>query len=173
MGAGLRPDPNALPSLYERFVLTDYELRLCREVGQWRFDNCVASGVKPRNYTPDALRVAIDIDGVVGEYAFARMMNLCPDFTISPRSGGYDLLTHQGQTVDVKTTRRANGQLLGEIKKRDSYSDIYVLMVVDDVSATFVGWAKGRDLFSARYLTDLGHGPTYVMPQAVLRRDFL
>lgn len=162
--------PDDAPPQPKRFVLSAPELQICHTIGLMRYLSCRGGHVKPRNYGKQDI-ISIDTDGMVGEYAFARMMNLCPDFTISERSGGHDLLTNQGRTVDVKTTRYPHGQLLGEIKKASAYSDVYVLMLVDDSSATFLGWAYGQELFDPANLTDLGHGPTYVLPQAKLRTD--
>jgi len=55
---------------------------------------------------------SIDIDGMVGEYCVAKFLNLCPDLTVGIRSGGADLMTHKGMSMDVKTTRHKNGKLL-------------------------------------------------------------
>lgn len=115
--------------------------------------------------------VQIDIDGIMGEFALARMMNVYPDFTAYARNGGADLMSRDGLSIDVKTTRYADGQLLGEVKKKDAPCDVYVLMIVDDRSARFAGWISGKRLFRDDYLTDLGHGPTYAVPQDQLRRE--
>src|ERR1700726_4829098 len=129
----------------ERIILTAPELLLCDQQGVMR--RLVSRGAS----VVDRQRGAqspwqIDKDGAVSEWAFAKMANLFPDFTVSARSGSFDFIGPDGHTINVKSTRHKNGKLLGEIKKKDNPADIYVLMVIeDDESATFVGWAWGRE----------------------------
>lgn len=154
-----------------RIVLTDNELEICRDTAYKRFLCNRGAGVTDRQRGKQA-KLAIDMDGMVGEFAAARMLNLCPDLSVSERSGGHDLVSRYGKTIDVKATRRADGRLLGEVKKAGAYCDVYMLMIVDDVSATFAGWAWGHELFDPANLTDLGHGQTYALPQSALYLHF-
>lgn len=147
-----------------RITLTDAELHVCRIVAQLRHTSNRQAQVCDRQRGRQDKQV-IDMDGMVAEFAFAKLANLCPDFTVSVRSGGADLVTRTGLSVDVKATRWPRGQLLGEVKKKSHPCDLYVLMVVDDNSAQFAGWAYGSMLFDDANLTDLGHGPTYALPQ--------
>lgn len=153
-----------------RIELSPSELATCQTLGVMRHLSARGGNVVDRQ-KGDQSKSQIDIDGVIAEYAFARLANLCPDLTASPRKGGADLVTRTGRTVDVKSTRHANGKLLGDLKKRDGEEacDLYVLMIVDDESATFAGWATHQELFRAENLTDLGHGQVYALPQERLR----
>lgn len=151
-----------------RIELEPSEVKICHDIALLRHYSNRGANVTDRQRGKQD-KIAIDIDGMIGEYAAAKLLNLFPDFTVGERSGGYDLKTKTGHTVDVKATRRSDGQLLGEVKKKDAYCDLYMLMIVDDSGATFAGWAWGHELFNEASLTDLGHGPTYALPQSKLR----
>jgi len=112
---------------------------------------------------------AIDIDGMIGEYCVAKYLNLCPDLTVGVRSGGADLMTHKGMSMDVKTTRHKNGRLLATLKKIEDPCDIYVLAIVDDTGADIIGWARKNDLFQDKNKVDLGFGEGYALEQNQLK----
>lgn len=152
-------------------VLSQHELSIAHLLGVQRRGSARAGGVTDAQVGKQS-PYEIDIDGVVGELAFAKMANLCPDLTVGPRSGGADLINRNGKTIDVKTTRHKNGRLLATPKKADKPCDIYVLMIVDDDSATFAGWATAEQLFKDENLTDLGHGVGYAMEQGKLNKTF-
>jgi len=110
-----------------------------------------------------------DLNGIGGELAFCRLVNVWPDVSISPRKGGADCLVRD-KRVDVKTTTYETGRLVVVPGKGREDADIYVLMV-----GTFpgpyrvAGWAYASEVLMAERLTDLGHGPTYAVPQDELR----
>ena len=109
-----------------------------------------------------------DLDGVVAEIAFCRWKNVCPDLSITPRSGGEDAI-FAGKHVDIKATRREDGRLLAVATKEIEDADIYVLAIVKGNQVRFAGWAFAMELISKDNLTDLGHGPTYALAQSRLR----
>lgn len=153
-----------------RIDFDDNELVICQQTATRRHQNNRGAGVTDRQ-RGNQDKIAIDIDGVIGEFAAAKLLNVCPDMTVNTRSGGHDLISRKGAKVDVKATRRQDGRLLGEIKKKDNPCDVHMLMIVDDRSATFAGWAWGHELFDAANLVDLGHGPTYALPQSKLHLE--
>ena len=109
-----------------------------------------------------------DLDGIVAELAFAKAMNCCPDFSITPRSGGADAVV-KGKRIDVKATRYDKGRLLAVASKESADSDIYVLAIVNENVVQFRGWAYSDELLRNDNLTNLGHGKTYALPQHCLR----
>lgn len=106
-----------------------------------------------------------DMDGMVAEMAFCRAHNYWPDLSIAPRSGSADCIGRDGRRIDIKATRYRNGKLLAVPGKRQEPSDIYVLGVVSDEHVDFIGWASAAELLNDSNLIDLGHGPTYALPQ--------
>ena len=127
----------------EEITLNDGEQVTARMVANMRTGLNRIKGVRDAKKSPrDAYD--IELDGIGGEMAFAKMRNLCPDLNVLPRKGGHDFTTHKGNTVDVKTT---------PLDKND-------LLVM----------ANKADVFLESNLVDLGHGMTYKVPQERLTR---
>lgn len=150
----------------KRINLSEAELLVCRNLGVMRRSTAMHKVTDQQMGNQDTW--AIDIDGMVGEFCVAKFLNLCPDLTIGIRKGGADLVTHDGKTIDVKTTRHKDGRLLATLKKIESQCDRYVLVIVDDFGGTVVGWASKEKLFQDANKTNLGHGIGYAMNQQQL-----
>jgi len=151
-----------------RINLTNAELFICRTLGVMRRSEAMDKVTNQQVGKDDTW--SIDIDGVVAEYCVAKMLNICPDLTVSARSGGADLTSSKGKTIDVKSTRHKNGRLLSTLKKVADPCDIYVLAIVDDKGADIVGWASNTKLFNETNKIDLGHGVGYRLNQEKLNK---
>lgn len=132
------------------------------------------SGLNRVNGTPDAKKCGkdgyeVDLEGVAGEMAFAKLKNLCPDLGALPRSGGHDFLTQDGKTLDVKTTSLDEGNLLVSESKAAAPSDFYVLMTGQFPNYRYVGWASSKKVFREENLVDLGYGSCF----RVMREDLV
>lgn len=157
-----------------RVDLTVEELRHAYGIAVQRMASNLGAGVRDQKLT-DRSPWQIHIDGAIGELAFARMFNVYPDFGISPRAGSPDFVVRQGgvlKTVDVKTRRRVDGDLMVPLHKAKppARCDLYVLMIVDDCGAWCAGWTPADALFRPENIKDYGKGPTYAMEQACLIR---
>ena len=148
--------------------LTDAELHICRILGMMRRSEAMHKVVDQQ--VGKDCTWAIDIDGVVAEYCAAKVMNLCPDLTVSIRNGGADLVGRSGQTIDVKSTRYKTGRLLATLKKSENPCDLYVLVIVDDFGGDVVGWIRSSSLFQESNKVDLGHGLGYGVTQDLLSK---
>lgn len=147
-------------------TLTGPEQRIARFLARERERINRASGVKNGRLGPQT-DSATDLTGIGAELAFARLFNVYPDLTIDPRQGGSDC-HYCGLAIDVKGTPRANGRLLAvPLKARDAV-DLYALMTGEFPIYTFRGLATSAQLLDAARLTNLGHGPTYALPQTEL-----
>ena len=111
----------------------------------------------------------IDLLGAVSEIAFCREFGACPDLSVKPRKGGADVI-FKGKRWDIKSTKRANGQLLATTEKTPGEVDFYALAVVQDNIVDFIGYASEGELLCEDTITDLGHGPTHALPQSRLRQ---
>jgi len=111
--------------------------------------------------------VEADKDAVLGEIAFAKHFNVCPDLSLSPRSGSPDAVL-KDYRIDVKTTRYKNGRLLATLKKNPDV-DIYVLAILHDDHVKFPGWAYASDLCQKSRLTNIKGNVGYAMRQRDLR----
>ncbi len=146
--------------------LTDAEIIFCKMAGGMRSLTARASNVKDAK-VGDLSNVQIDEDGMIGEYAFCKKMNIFPDLIPGPRSGSYDCV-FMGKRVDVKSTRRENGRLLSTTKNNDDV-DVYVLAIILGNKVRFPGFALKKDLVREQNLTELGHGIGYAMNQNELK----
>ena len=115
----------------------------------------------------------LHIDGAAGELAFAKMFKLYPasvfdDFgSLAP----YDVWFPELGGVDVKTTGNRSGRLNIEYGKTKNPADIYALVIGRDDEFEFAGMIAGIDALNQRYLTDIGNGPFFAVPQPDLVED--
>ena len=112
----------------------------------------------------------IDLDGISGELAYAKMRNLCPDFGIGPRSGGHDFVDRDNRSIDVKTAPKSYHNLVVNVKKKNRPSDVYALMTGEFPDYVYRGEITKEELFTEDHLTDkLINGlPSYVVGQEEL-----
>jgi hypothetical protein len=155
----------------ERINLSVHELLICKTLGVFR-RTCASGNVVDRQMGKQD-PWEIDIDGMVGEFRVAKWLNVCPDFTVSIRKGGVDLVSPSGKTIDVKTTRYKTGRLLATSSKVNDACDFYVLAIVDDTGCSIAGWATKEELLREDNLLDLGHGKGYAMEQSKLNQGKL
>lgn len=149
-----------------RIELSTHELLVARTLGIMR-RTCASGNVVDRQVgKQDPWQ--IDIDGVIGEFAVAKWLNVYPDMTVSIRKGGADLVLN-GTTIDVKTTRYKTGKLLATRSKIDTACDLYILAIVDDTGCDIVGWETKDNLLKDENLIDLGHGKGYALTQDKLK----
>lgn len=149
-----------------RVILTDGEIEVCRMIGQMRDkNNTQFNHEKVSNKTQEQQT----FEGVIGEVAFCKAMNVCPDLSTEPRKNGYDCVFNE-RRVDVKSTSVATGNLLLPEWKDNPDIDIYVLAILHPFHVELVGWAFKTDLVQPENLKDYGYGPTYSMSQAQLRK---
>lgn len=151
------------------YVLRDDEQLIARYVAALRQHMNRTNNVKDQAVKPgDSYQV--DLSGFGAEMAFAMMVNICPDLSLHCRQHGYDCLTNTGERIDVKTTTYKNGQLISN--KHNAEVDIYVLLIGQFPSFTFVGWSWSEELVKDENLTDFGHGKkkhAYALKQKDLR----
>ncbi len=109
-----------------RVTLTEGEIEVCRMIGQMRDKrNTQFNHDKVSNKTQEQQT----FEGVIGEVAFCKAMNVCPDLSTEPRKNGYDCVFNE-RRVDVKSTSVATGNLLLPEWKDNPDIDIYVLAIL-------------------------------------------
>lgn len=154
-----------------RIDLSDGELHVCRYIGFLRRSANLNKTKDQQVGKQDPWD--IDMDGVIGEFCVAKLINACPDFSVHARSGGADLTLCNGATIDVKTTRLKQGNLLATISKNNEPSDIYILAIVDDSGCDIEGWVSKDKLFREENVKNLGHGATYFLSKDKLNKNLL
>jgi hypothetical protein len=125
-------------------------------------------GIKD-NKVSDKASEDINYLGVVGEYAFCKQMNVCPDLSTEPRKNGYDCV-YNDKRWDVKATECRTGHLLIPSKKNNPDVDVYVLAIIHAFHVELIGWAYKTDLMQPENLKELGYGLTYTLTQQQLRK---
>ena len=150
--------------------LSQTEINLCAHLAGVRYKINRNNGVKDVKMGGNHDSLQIMVDGAIAEYAFCKRFNLFCDMSSEPRSGTYDVLSREGKRIDIKATRRKNGNLVRTLKQNDDV-DIYVLAVVHDNGATeFVGWISKKDFIKPENIKDLGHGNTYFLHRKYLKK---
>lgn len=152
--------------MFSPVTLNEAEIRLAEYLARRRFQSNRSNGVNDRKIGPQSNRM-VDLNGIGGELAFCKMMNVYPDLEISVRSGSADLSIFV-YDVDVKTSEYASARLLAPLHATADKADAYVLMVGVMPTYQFKGWAWATDLILEERIVDLGHGPGYGLLQSEL-----
>lgn len=158
-------------------MLTESELTLADRIARERHNSNRDAGVTDQKIGPQS-DYKTDQNGIIGELAVAKRLNVYPDFAIEPSSGGIDL-EYEGITIDVKATEYTDGKLLAPIwKQHKNYANVFALVTIDwpEKSRTEIaipdvqisGAVPADVLFQDDNVINLGHGPTFGMDQSEL-----
>jgi|TARA_R110002020_G_scaffold461724_1_gene680738 hypothetical protein len=104
-----------------------------------------------------------DEDGIGGEIAASRLLNVYPSLVLKP-DAGWDVM-YRGKRIDIKTTRYKSGRLLAKLNARDDEVDVYLLVTGTFPEYDVVGYALKDSLLSPKNVIDLGHGRGYGLSQ--------
>jgi hypothetical protein len=158
-----------LKAIVMQITLDNYEQEIVRGIALARHNNNIDRGSKSYKMGggDDLL---INLEGTGGEFAFCKLKNIYPDMTID-HPIPFDCYINGHGYIDVKTTKKTNGMLLVGVWKSRSIPDYYALMVGEFPTYEFKGFFPSNDLFNDGNLVDLGHGPTYGIPQDRLKMD--
>ena len=124
------------------------EVQLARQLAKERTLSNRKNGNLNRKHGPQSDE-ATELDGVGGEIAFAKALNLYPDLKDYP--GKHDMVI-AGKTVDVKTTRYPFGHLEVSTDKTPGEVDIYALVTGEMPEYYIVGWMCGDRLMRKKRL---------------------
>jgi len=93
----------------------------------------------------------IHCTGFLGEYAFAKMMGLFPDFSINNNVSDPDFVTPSGLKVDIKaTTKDSEVVWVSETKHKYDY-DVYVFLRIQGSTVFALGWQHGKYITLPEY----------------------
>tara|TARA_Y100001951_G_scaffold92553_1_gene87427 strand:- start:73 stop:492 length:420 start_codon:yes stop_codon:yes gene_type:complete len=104
-----------------------------------------------------------DEDGIGGEIAASRLLNVYPSLVLKP-DAGWDVM-YRGKRIDIKTTRYKSGRLLAKLNARDDEVDVYLLVTGTFPEYDVVGYVLKDSLLSPKNVIDLGHGRGYGLSQ--------
>lgn len=101
----------------------------------------------------------IEVNGLGGEYAVAKALNLYPDINTKDISK-YDLILPDGRRAEIKTTEYKTGRLI--IKTKNN-ADLYILVTGTMPDYTIVGYIKSKEV--DKHWKKWGNEFSYVIEQ--------
>ena len=143
-------------------TLNSAEQIVCKQLALMRYEIARAVGRKDQQIGNQP-SWQTDEDGIGGEIAASRGLNVYPTLILKPDEG-WDIL-YKGMKIDVKTTRYPHGRLLAKLNANDSEVDGYLLVTGKFPVYTIVGCASSKRLLSPKNIVDLGHGEGYGLRQ--------
>ena len=157
-------------------TLSDTDQRIIKWIAKMRQEANRKAGFEDKKIG-DKSSLDIDIEGVAGEYAFAKAANIFP-LCLTVQTGAqkrpnvdYYLF---GGTWDIKTRDRPSADLLVTATKKNDKKrcDNYVLVNGKFPTYAIVGWCTAKDLFKNKYLCNPPkynlRKPAYVLPRSEL-----
>ena len=152
-----------------KIKLNEVEMELAKCVAKARTAVSRKDGVKNQKIS-DEDDFEIELVGMCGEIAVAKVMNIFPDLSIQSRSGGFDLRSAQGNRVEVKTTRYHSGKLVARLKAKSDDSDYYVLVTGNPPDMPIRGYITTQEFLSPEWIGKLSKDTpdAYILPQSAL-----
>ena len=121
-----------------RLTLTQSEIDICTYVGTYRNHITSQQGTeRKQDASLDSLQMSIN--GVITEYAVAKVLNLHFDVDCTFRKFGADLITHKNKTIDVKSTMTHGGNLNAVFWSEQKGADIFILTEILNRAIGIVG----------------------------------
>lgn len=150
-----------------KVILNRAEIYICKLLAKKRYlsnreNNVPKSKIGKQSYEET------EINGIGVEFAFAKGLNLYPDFSVTPRKGGVELISRKLARIDVKQTKYTNGKLIVTKNTKVTDADVYVLVVGKMPEFNLVGWAMSDQVIVNTNLKNLGYGDTYCVEQSAL-----
>lgn len=151
-----------------RVVLNEAEQRLAKYLGRARQAHNERLGLAETKVSTRP-NLEIHIQGAGAELAFCRLYNAYPDLD-TEHWDAPDVILHNGQTLDVKTTEVETGKLLLNPSKLEKHklADCYALMTGRLPYYRFAGWFRVRELMDDSRWDATMPQPCYSAPQGVL-----
>ena len=152
-------------------TLNENEQKLAEYLAKKRWDFNRDKGT-PHLYSGPRPTEQTDVEGMGGELAYCKLMNIYPDLDTSPTDMPvYDCISRFGERIDVKTAKQRTGKslhLIAPLAKAKRPPDKYVLVVGEMPVYSIVGEVWAEDLLNEGNLHDFGYGDCYALDQSQL-----
>jgi len=146
----------------KRIILNSAEQIVCKQLALMRYEIARAVDRKDQQIGNQP-SWQTDEDGIGGEIAASRLLNVYPSLVLKP-DAGWDVM-YRGKRIDIKTTRYKSGRLLAKLNARDDEVDVYLLVTGTFPEYDVVGYVLKDSLLSPKNIIDLGHGRGYGLSQ--------
>jgi hypothetical protein len=153
-----------------KVLLTDTEVEICKIIGKIR--NIKTSALCAEQIQSNKDPIQISIDGVLSEYMIAKHKGWFFDLNCEVRKFGADLIAPTGHKIDVKSTRRINGDMNVRITHATKNYDFYVLVELDaNDNGTIVGIASREVVIDDenKKVSNLTNQEYYCVPRSKLK----
>ena len=145
-----------------RITLNSAEQIVCKQLALMRYEIARAVDRKDQQIGNQP-SWQTDEDGIGGEIAASRLLNVYPSLVLKP-DAGWDVM-YRGKRIDIKTTRYKSGRLLAKLNARDDEVDVYLLVTGTFPEYDVVGYVLKDSLLSPKNIIDLGHCRGYGLSQ--------
>lgn len=166
----IRMDLIDMLKIGSKIELNEKDQEACQRLGLARYSNNRKAGIRDGKIGKQTNNF-VEVQGLGGEFALCRLLDVVPDITIHTRSGASndegDLTLPNGLKVDVKTTAYKNGRLLAA-RWTVPHVDFYALMIGNFPRFTYMGSMTSRELLKDHRIGNLGYGETYMCDQGEL-----
>lgn len=149
--------------------LSQTEINILYYVGKYRHHITKNAG-EERKQDQSLNGETISVQGVMSEYAVAKALNLHFDFNCDYRKFGADLILHNGNTIDVKSTLKHKGNLNAVGWSGKKQADYFVLTEIHYDWIGIVGCISREEFLQPEYLKNVGNGSFYSAPQHKLKK---
>jgi hypothetical protein len=143
--------------------LNEAEQRLAKFLAKTRNEKNRSRMSVNRRIGPQSDEIT-DLEGIGGELAFCKLMNIYPDMQ-TDFILGHDCLLQDGTKVDVKTTKYETGKLLSVPWKDSNEIDVFALMIGELPKYRYAGMMSAKELLKEHRKTNLGYGIVYMATQ--------
>lgn len=147
--------------------ISDTEMLLLQNIGTLRHKETSQHGQEAKQSAQNPLQISID--GVIGEYAVAKALNLHFSLDCDYRDFGADLISRKGKKIDVKSTRTVGGNLNAVLWSAKKPVDIFILAEIGLDSVDVIGYIDRESFLIPEHISDVGHGNFYSIPQSKLK----
>jgi len=167
--------PSAMPPVEPICIvtLTAEQWAEAWEIGAQRRLRDIKAGVKENIYSGKDPAI-INIQGAIGEYAFAVMFDFKMGKDTTPRRGGIDFVCENGLKIDVKHTENDRDCFLRNPAYKTAalyHADVYVLMFGEISALNFEFGMMGYAFHGELMKDENNFGGTYSLDARKIKRD--
>lgn len=150
-----------------KITMNDDEVAVARILAERRYEKNRAAGVKGYENTTGEPELEKETRSILGEFAFAKMLDVYPPTDQDPSKAGSPDFVLSGKTVDVKTGPGLYCNLQVNVESAKHDRDYYALMLQDGDAFHYMGWASFDEVVSAPIVTE-NASPYFQVAQSLL-----
>lgn len=147
--------------------LTEGDLAVCKMFASVRTASARRGNIHRPFSTGFVEHMKNEEEGIIAEYAFCKHFNIFFDGAFGGKDVGNDCVLN-GKRIDIKSIAEPDKNLLAHKHTDKSNVDIYILIYVNGVETSIVGWITKEKFIRDENIKTLPHGECYFMDQKAL-----